>query len=126
MNRIRNIREKLNKIGKNRLLLLIFLLLILTDLCFYYVENFSQHEDYPSIKDVLSSYPEGQLVSISGTVIQTFPGGFDMYDYDSGVLFKFTVYSGENVSARRPGFGTWGSRAEQPDNQPEDAGGCEW
>ena len=98
MDMISGIPEALTKIGKNRIILLIFLILILTGLCLYYVENFKQHEDYPTGQDLLSSYPEGQLVSVSGSVIQTFPGGFVMVESYHNVLFQFIVYSPEKVS----------------------------
>lgn len=100
MSKISKIRDGLKNLGKNRIFLLIFLILILTGLCIYHVENFRQHQDYPSIADVLSSYPEGQMVSLSGAVTEIFPGGFKMVESYQHTLVEFTVYSPEKVSLK--------------------------
>ncbi|OPY25074.1 MAG: hypothetical protein A4E27_01061 [Methanobacterium sp. PtaU1.Bin242] len=88
----------LQKITRNRIFLLLVLVILLVSLCAYYYENYEQHQEYPSLGTILVNYDEGQLVSVSGTVTGTFDGGFYLEDSYQDRFIKFKIISPTSVS----------------------------
>ena len=76
------------------------LILILSELSLYYIDNSDKYENYPSLTDIISNYPEGKMVSACGTVKQIQPTGFLMSEYFNNTLITFKVYSTQNVSLK--------------------------
>lgn len=72
------------------------LVLILLSLCVYYYEYHEDNLKYPSTGAILSDYPEGSLVFISGSVVRPNNNGFYLRDgYNHDIIYK--VISGKNV-----------------------------
>lgn len=90
-------KDIIKKLTKNRILLILILFLILAGLCIYYYDNIYQEQDYPSAGAVVNYYPEGEMVSVSGTVSKTFPGGYYMDDYYMNQVVTFQVYTDQKV-----------------------------
>ena len=86
------------KMARNRVICLSVLILIFLALCFYYNSNFFKHQEYSSTGTILTSYPQGHMVFVSGTVADTFNGGFYLNKYKEEKLVRFRVLSSENVS----------------------------
>ena len=91
-------RSYLQKVTRNRIFLMIVLVILLVALCAYYFENFQQHQEYPSMASILINYPEGQLVSVSGTVTGTFEEGFYLEDSYQDKTVKFKIISPTSIS----------------------------
>lgn len=89
--------NKLSKIPGKRIISLLILFLILVGLCIYYYDNFMAHQEYPSLGVVVNNYPEGNMVSVSGTVTETFDNGFYMQDNYQGKTVTFKVYTDSKV-----------------------------
>lgn len=72
------------------------LILILLSLCIYY---YGYHEDnlkYPSTAAILSEYPEGSLVFVSGTAVKQNNKGFYLRD-GSNWSIEYNVISGKHI-----------------------------
>ena len=91
------IPDKISNIIRNRIVLFLLLTLILTSLCIYYADNFMYHQKYPSIEIILNDYPEGEIVSVTGTVTQTIPDGFIMNTNYQDKTITFKVNSNETI-----------------------------
>lgn len=87
-----------SRIPGKRIISLIILFSVLVGLCFYYEQNFREHQNYPTLGAVVTDYPQGEIVSVSGTVTQTFPHGFYMQDHYADKKVTFKVYSDINVN----------------------------
>ncbi len=85
------------KIISNRALILIFLFLILIGLCIYYYDNFRDYQEYPGTGTIVTSYPIGKMVAVSGTVTQTFDGGFYLEDNYQGKPIIYRIISDAKV-----------------------------
>lgn len=83
---------------KNRLLFFLIILLLLGALSFYYSENYFLHEEDPSAENFLLNYPDGQMVSFEGWVVDIYQGGFKLYIYHHGKDTIFDVNSNVKVS----------------------------
>jgi hypothetical protein len=92
---------KLTRIPHNRVIIFFTLFLILIGLCIYYNDNITAKQSYPTTGAVVKYYPEGQMVSVSGTVTGTFNNGFYIQDYYRDKSVTFRVYSDIKVS---PGY----------------------
>ena len=66
-------------ITSHRIITLIVLFLILTGFCIYYYDNFRNYQEHPGTGTIIASYPEGELVAVSGKVTETFPGGLSWW-----------------------------------------------
>lgn len=77
----------------HRIITLIILFLILTGLCIYYYDNFRDYQEHPGIATIVVSYPEGELVAVSGVVTETFPGGFYLEEEYEGKKVTFKILS---------------------------------
>ncbi|HML06467.1 MAG TPA: hypothetical protein VK426_11885 [Methanobacterium sp.] len=92
------------KSPKNRIIITIFLLAALLGLFFYYNINFETNSKYPSTKSILSNYPEGETVYVSGIFHGYYNGGFYIIDpsYGNKVTYKinssYTAENGDTVS----------------------------
>lgn len=71
-----------------KLLSVVFLLSILYGTCSYYNENYETNRDYYTLKTILSDYPEGQMVSVSGVVTEVYDNGFYFNDYYQNIVYK--------------------------------------
>ena len=89
---------KFTKIIHSRVFIFTILLLILCSLFVYYYDNFQLHQEYPTEGTIIKSYPTSQIFIISGTVTETFPGGFYLEDTYSDVQKNYTIYSKQNVN----------------------------
>lgn len=98
MKLLSKLAECIGKLANKRILSLLILILILSGLCLYYYDNFRDHEEYPSVGTILLNYPEGKMVSVSGTVTGTFQEGFYLEDSYQDKQVKFTIISDTQVS----------------------------
>lgn len=89
---------KLSQIPYKRVISILILFLILVGLCIYYQDNIWEKQLYPSTGVVVNYYPVGELVAVSGTVKETFNGGYYMDDYYMGRLITFKVYTNLKVN----------------------------
>ena len=71
-----------------RILLGVSLILILLALCFYFNHNYESHLKYPTTNTILSNYPEGSTVSVTGSVIRLNDGGFVFLDENGVTEYK--------------------------------------
>jgi len=83
---------------KKRLFITLILVLVLSLLCVYFVNNYESHLDYPSTGAILSDYPEGEMVSVSGEVMGVYIDGSEIFDNYHGEKVIFIVKSSSNVS----------------------------
>lgn len=90
------------KININKFLLrftiIILLLVTLVGLSIYYVENYQKNLQYPTTADVVSNYPLGQTVSISGTVFTVERNGFLVGENYNGEMVYYHVISNITVN----------------------------
>lgn len=91
-------RKILFKIFGNRVVLLIFLLLILTGLCLFYADYYVKYQNHPTTSDILSNYQVGETVLVGGTVTQIMPGGFLLSETYHQNIIEYRVYSPDEVS----------------------------
>lgn len=95
---------KLNLDSIKKLILLVVLIVLICSLSIYYADNVNYHGLYPSTIDVISHYPQGQVVSISGTVFSYEKNGFLVGENYQGkvvyynVISNITVYPGDYIS----------------------------
>lgn len=94
----KTVSEAFKYILKNRILFFLILLLFLGALSFYYSENYFLHETDPSAENFLLNYPDGNMVSFEGWVVEVYPGGFKLYIYHHSQDTIFNVNSNTNVS----------------------------
>lgn len=93
---------KIDSIRK-RVSLLVVLMVLICGLSIYYDGNMKFHGQYPSV-DITSNYPQGQVVSISGTVFSYEKNGFLVGQSNQGkmifyhVISNITVYPGDYIS----------------------------
>jgi hypothetical protein len=84
-----------------RIFLGLFLVLILFSLCVYYSHHYESNQEYPSTSAILLYYPEGSLVSVSGTALRLNEDGFDLLDNNGRTEYKIRsskhVNPGDNV-----------------------------
>jgi hypothetical protein len=78
-------------ITRQRFITILVLFLVLIGLCIYYYDNFQNYQEHPGTGAVLKSYPTGEMVAVSGTVTQTFPGGFYMVETYEGLLVTYKI-----------------------------------
>ena len=64
------------------------LILILLVLCLYYNHYHESTFEYPSTDTILSNYPEGSTVSVSGTALRQTSYGFDLLDKNGKTEYK--------------------------------------
>lgn len=88
---------------KNRIIISIFLITALIGICFYYHFNFEYNEKYPSTDFILTNYPEGETVYVSGIFHGGYNGGFYIIDPShKKVIYKinssFTAEDGDTIS----------------------------
>lgn len=81
---------------QNRAVALI-LILILSLLCVYYYNNYEVNAEYPSVKTIISSYPEGEIVSVGGVVSGIYSNGFYLKDNFHGEKVVYKVNSSSKV-----------------------------
>ena len=92
------------KSPKKRFIIILFLFTALLGLCFYYYANFEPNETYPSTKSILTGYPEGETVYVSGIYHGNYNGGFYIIDpgYRNNVIYKINssinAENGDTVS----------------------------
>lgn len=72
------------------------LVLILLALCLYYNTYHESYKEYPSTEIILSNYPEGSVVSVSGSVLRVNSNGFDLLDNNGKTEYK--IESSEHVN----------------------------
>jgi hypothetical protein len=88
---------------KNRLSLIIVLMVAICCLSIYYADNVMYHGQYSPIITALN-YPQGQVVSISGTVFSQEKTGFLVGENYQGnmryyhVISNITAYPGDYIS----------------------------
>lgn len=82
----------------NRIITLLILFLILVGLCIYYYDNFRSYQEHPGTGTIVASYPEGQMVAVSGRVIQIFPDGFYLEDNYEGKPVTYKIKSDAKVA----------------------------
>lgn len=63
-------------------------ILILLVLCLYYNHYPESTLEYPSTNAILSNYPEGSTVSVSGTALRSNSNGFDLLDKNGKTEYK--------------------------------------
>ena len=96
--------SNLLKSPKNRVIITLFLFTVLLGLFFYYTINFESNSKYPSTKSILTDYPEGETVYVSGIYQGSYNGGFYIIDpsYGNRVIYKinssYTAENGDTVS----------------------------
>jgi hypothetical protein len=81
-----------------RFIIISFLLIVLYSLCVYYNENYESYADYPSVKTILSHYPDGKNVSVTGAVSVTGNEAFYLTENYHGQYVTYKIYSQENVN----------------------------
>lgn len=74
-------KQNLLKSPKNRVIIALLLLSVLIGLCFYYNNIYESNAKYPSSKSILTNYPQGVIVFISGDFAGTCDDGF--YNLDN-------------------------------------------
>ena len=82
-----------------RVALALPLVSVLLFLCIYHEMNWEHHLEYPSIKDIVSDYPEhlNEPIAIAGRVVHTDKSNFDLLlDYD-GKEAIFSIWSEVSV-----------------------------
>ena len=89
----------LDSITGNRVIIFLVLFLILVGLCIYYYDNYMTYQDHPGTGAILLSYPEGQMVAVSGTVTSISPGSFYIKEEYQDKTVTYQIISSENVSA---------------------------
>ena len=87
-----------NIFTRNRIITLLILFLILVGLCIYYYDNFRNYQEHPGTGTIIASYPEGELVAVSGKVTETFPGGFILVDNYQGEPVAYRILSDVKIS----------------------------
>ncbi len=77
------------------------LILILLILCLYYNHYHESTLEYPSTDSILSNYPEGSIISVSGTALRLNNNGFDLLDKNCKTEYKIItsehVNPGDNI-----------------------------
>jgi hypothetical protein len=92
------VSNALKYILMNRLIVFLILLTLICILSFYYSENYFVHVEDPSTNTFLLNYPDGQMVSFEGWVVDVYNGGFNLYIFHHGKDTIFAVNSNKNVS----------------------------
>jgi hypothetical protein len=89
--------------AKKRLIIALILIILLGVLGVYYMDNHPKNTQYPTTPTIISDYPLGQTVSISGTVLSLEPDGFIVNDTYKGhmvyyhvTLISFIVVEGDS------------------------------
>jgi len=84
-----------------RIFLGFFLILILFSLCVYYNSYHESKLEYPSTSAILSYYPEGSAVSVTGSVLRLNDNGFELLDSNGKTEYEIRsskhVNPGDNV-----------------------------
>lgn len=78
----------------------IILVALLAGMCIYYATEYENHLKYPSYEVILTSYPEGELVNVGGTVINTDNGVFLIEENHQGQLVTMKVESNTPVKVK--------------------------
>ena len=78
----------------------IILVALLAGMCIYYATEYENHLKYPSYEVILTSYPEGELVNVGGTVINTDNGVFLIEENHQGHLVTMKVESNTPVKVK--------------------------
>lgn len=76
------------------------LILILVSLCIYYNSNYESHLQYPSNGAIISHYPEGSVVSVSGEIVGLNSDGFNLQEIYNG---KQVIYKIKTSAQAEPG-----------------------
>jgi hypothetical protein len=90
--------------AKKRLTIGLILIILLGGLGIYYMDNHPKNTQYSTTPTIISHYPLGQTVSITGTVSGLEPGGFVVNETYKGrmvyyhVISNFTVHPGDRIS----------------------------
>ena len=71
----------------------VILILILFVLCFYYYTNHESSLEYTPTSVILSRYPYGSMVSVSGEVTDLNNGGFSLLDNSKRVTYMIASTS---------------------------------
>lgn len=82
---------------QNKAVALFILILILSLLCVYYYDNYEVNAEYPSVKTIISNYPEGKTVSVNGVVSGIYNGGFYLKDNFHGEKVVYKINSSSKV-----------------------------
>lgn len=82
---------------KKRLAVFLVLLVLLSCLSLYFANNIMYHGQYPVIGDISSNYPQGQIVSITGTVFSYEKNGFLVGENYNGKMIYYHVISNLTV-----------------------------
>lgn len=85
---------------QKRLLAGIILLIALLALCTYYAGEQENHKKYPSYKEILAFYPQGEVVNVFGTVNKVSNGSFQMEENYNGQVVNITVISDTPVTLK--------------------------
>lgn len=57
-----------------------------------------KYQELPGTNSIVNNYPEGQTISVSGTVTKTFSKGFYLKDSADSQTVIYTVYSDAQIS----------------------------
>lgn len=71
----------------------VILILVLFVLCVYYYTNHKSSLEYTPTSVILSKYPYGSMVSVSGEVTDLNDGGFNLLDNSKRVTYRITSTS---------------------------------
>ncbi len=73
------------------------LILVLLSLCIYYQGYHESNLKYPSTAAIVSEYPEGSLVFVSGTAVKQNNNGFELRDGNNWSI-EYRVISGNHIN----------------------------
>jgi hypothetical protein len=63
---------------RSRILVGLLVLGVIVALCAYYAAEYENHLEHPSYRAILAEYPEGEVVRVYGTVVENYPGGYQI------------------------------------------------
>jgi hypothetical protein len=82
---------------KKRLVVVVVLIILLFSLSFYFTNNMMNHVPYHTTADVVSNYPLGEEVTISGTVFSYEENGFLVGETYNGQMVYYHIVSNLSV-----------------------------
>lgn len=85
---------------QKRLIVGIMLLIALAALCSYYASEQENQKKYPSYKEILSFYPQGETVNVFGSVNQVNNGSFQIEENYNGQMVNMTIISNIPISVK--------------------------
>jgi hypothetical protein len=85
---------------RKRLIVGIILIIALAALCTYYAGQQENHQKYPSYREILSVYPQGEVVSVFGRVNKISNGSFQIEENYNSHMVNMTIISNTPVSVK--------------------------